>query len=136
MGKVDFGASTEPGSTSETQAILRNIIEENMRRGVPAEQFEKDKKELFATAHQAAEKRIKLQLILAKIAQAEKLEVNESDVDQFIYREAVRTRQRPEKLAKELAKNRNRIRSIQESIIFDKAVDFLVAKAKVSVLSK
>ena len=117
----------------ETQSILRNIIEDNMRRGIPAEQLEKDKKELFASARQAAEKRVKVQLVLAKIADKEKIEVVERDLDQFIYREAARTKQKPEKLAKELGQDRNRLRSIQESLIFDKAVDFLVSKAKLSV---
>ena len=104
-----------------------------MRRGVPAEQFEKDKKELVASARQSALKRVKIQLILAKVAEAEKLEATERDVDNFIYREAARSNQRPEKLAKELSKERGRMRSVQQSIIFDKAVDFLVSKATVRV---
>ena len=33
---------------SETQSILRQFIEENMRRGVSSEQFEKDKIEIFS----------------------------------------------------------------------------------------
>jgi trigger factor len=118
---------------AETQGVLRQFIEENMRRGVPAEQFEKDKKGLFAGARQTAEKRVKIQLILAKIAETEKIEVGERDLDNYIYREANRSNQRPEKLAKDLGKDRARLRSIQESIIFDKAVDFLVSKAKVTV---
>ena len=118
---------------SETQAVLRQVIEENMRRGVPAEQFEKDKKELVENARQTAQKRVKLQLMLAKVADAEKLQATERDVDNFIYREAARSNQRPEKLAKEIAKDRERLRSVQQSIIFDKAVDFLVSKASVRV---
>jgi trigger factor len=55
--------------------VLRQFIEENMRRGVPQEQFEKDKKELFEGAKKAAVNRVKLQLILAKIAEKEKIEV-------------------------------------------------------------
>ncbi len=130
--KVDF---TVPDSLvdSETQAVLRQVIEENMRRGVPAEQFEKDKKELVESARATAEKRVKLQLMLAKVAEAEKLQANERDVDNFIYREAARSNQRPEKLAKDIAKERERLRSVQQSIIFDKAVDFLVSKATVKV---
>ena len=118
---------------AETQGVLRNFIEEQMRRGVPAEQFEKDKKELFAGARQTAEKRVKVQLILARIADAEKIEVTERDLDNYIYREANRGKQKPEKLAKELSQDRNRLRAAQESIIFDKAVDFLVSKAKVTM---
>jgi trigger factor len=128
---VDF-AVPESLVESETQSVLRQFIEENMRRGVAQEQFEKDKKELFESAGKAASKRVKLQLILAKIAEAEKIQVSEKDIDSFIYREAMRSNQKPDKLARDLAKNRDALRSVQQSIIFDKAVDFLVSKATVS----
>jgi trigger factor len=128
--KLNFSA---PDSLveSETQSVLRQFIEENMRRGIPQEQFEKDKKELFDSARKAAEKRVKLQLVLAKIAEAEKIQVAEKDMDNFIYREAMRSKQTPDKLVKELSKNRDALRSVQQSIIFDKTVDFLVSKATV-----
>ena len=129
--KADF---TVPQSLvdSETQGVLRNFIEENLRQGVPAEQFEKDKKQLVAGAREAAEKRVKIQLMLARIAEAEKIEVNDRDFEDFVFREARRSSQRPEKLAKELGKERSRLRAAQEAIIFDKTVDFLVSKAKVT----
>lgn len=132
LEKVDFAA---PDSLveSETQGVLRQFIEENMRRGVPQEQFEKDKQELVENARKAATRRVKLQLILAKIAEAEKIQVGEQDINNFIYREAMRTNEKPDKLVKELSKNRDALRSVQQSIIFDKAVDFLVSKATVTV---
>ncbi len=117
---------------AETQSVLRQFIEENMRRGVPAEQFERDKQSLFEGARKAAATRIKVQFILAKIAEAEKLEATERDYDTFIRREAARTGQNPDKVAKQLGQDRDALRSAQQSIIFDKAVDFLVAKATVS----
>jgi trigger factor len=117
---------------SETQSVLRNFIEENMRRGVPAEEFEKGKKELFEGARKAAAGRVKMQLILAKIAEKEKLEVTNDDINNYIYREAMRSGQKPDKLAKQLAADREQVRAVQQSIIFDKAVDFLVSKAKVT----
>jgi trigger factor len=119
---------------SETQSVLRQFLEENMRRGVPAEQFEKDKENLFAGARQTATGRVKARLVLAKVAEAEKIEVAERDIDDFIYREAMRTRQSPDKYAKEIAKDRDALRSVQQSIIFDKAVDFLVGKATVKTV--
>ena len=131
--KVDF---TPPDSLveSETQSVLRQFIEENMRRGVPQEQFEKDKKELFEGARKAAAKRVKIQLILAKIAEVEKLQVSEQDIDQFIYRESMRTQQKPDKLVKALTTDREQLRAVQQSIIFDKAIDFLVSKATVTTV--
>lgn len=131
LAKVDFPVP-ESLVESETQGVLRQFIEENMRRGVPAEQFEKDKKELYDGARKAAAGRVKSQLILAKIAEKEKLEVSERDIDGFIYREAMRTHQSPDKLVKELSKNRDQLRAVQQSIIFDKALDLLVSKATVT----
>jgi trigger factor len=132
-----LGASVEfpvPDSLveAETQSVLRQFIEENMRRGVPQEQFEKDKVELFANARKAATNRVKLQLILARIAEAEKITVTNDDINNFLYREAMRTGQKPDKLAKALGGDREQLRAVQQSIIFDKAVDFLVSKAKVT----
>lgn len=132
--KVEF-AVPESLVENETQSVLRQFIEENMRRGVPQEQFEKDKKELFENARKAATKRVKVQLMLAKIAEAEKLTVDEKDIDAFIYREAMRTQQKPDKLVKALTTDREQLRAVQQSIIFDKAVDFLVSKAKVSTIT-
>jgi trigger factor len=130
---VDF-ALPDSLVEEETQNVLRSFIEENMRRGVPQEQFEKDKKELHAGAKKAAAARVKGRMILAKIAEAEKVNVTEKDLDAFIYREAVMNNTRPDKLVKELSKDRERLRAIQQSIIFDKTLDLLVSKATVTTI--
>lgn len=132
--KVEF-AVPESLVENETQQVLRQFIEENMRRGVPAEQFEKDKQQLHDSASKAARARVKTQLILAKIAEQEKVTVTEKDMDTFIYREAVMNNQKPEKLVKDLMQNRDRLRAIQQSIIFDKSLDLLVSKATVTTAS-
>lgn len=133
LGKLTFDAP-ESLVENETQSVLRQFVEENVRRGIPQEQLEKDKKELVENARKAAVGRVKLQLALAQIAEAEKLKVEESDINQFIYREAMRSGQQPDKFVKELAKNRDALRGIQQNIIFDKAVDLLVSKATVSTI--
>jgi trigger factor len=73
-----------------------------------------------------------MQLLLAKIAEKEKIQADERDLDSAILREAVRANQRPEKLARELSKDRERLRSLQQAIVYDKALDFLVSKATVT----
>ena len=115
------------------QSVLRQFIQENMRRGIAPEQFEKDKKELFEGARKAAANRVKIELILSKVAEAEKIAVSDSDLDVYIRREAARSKQRPDKLAKDLSKDRNALRSVHQAILFDKSVDFLVSKATFSV---
>lgn len=121
--------------SGERDGILRQFIEENMRRGVPQEEFEKNKKELFDSASKAAVARVKVQLILAKIAEAEKLKVDEQDINSWLMREAMRSGQKPDKLVKELGKDREQFRAIQQQILFDKALDFLVSKASVKEAS-
>ncbi len=129
--KVDFPIP-ESMIEDETQNVLRQFIEENMRRGVPQDQFEKDKKELYAGARKAATSRVKTQIILARVAEQEKINVTENDINNFIYRESVMNNAKPDKLVKELTKDRERLRAVQQSIIFDKALDLLVSKATVS----
>ena len=131
LAKVDFPV---PDSLveSETQSVLRQFIEQNMRRGVPAEQFEKDKQELYDNARKAAESRVRSQLILSKIAEKEKVQVFEADINAFIYNEAFRSGQSADKLVKTLTKDREQLRAVQQSIIFDKTLDLLVTKASVT----
>ena len=130
LAKANFNAP-ESLVANERDNVLRQFIEENMRRGVPQEEFEKSKKELHDSASKAAVARIKMQLILAKIAEAEKIKVDEKDLNNWLMREAMRSGTKPDKFAKELAKDREHLRAIQQQILFDKALDFLVAKATV-----
>ena len=120
---------------SERDGVLRQFIEENMRRGVPQEQFESNKKELHDSATKAAVSRVKVQLILARIATAEKITVEEKDFNNWIMREAMRSGARPEKLAKDLGKDRDQLRAIQQQLLFDKALDFLVSKATMKTVT-
>jgi len=116
---------------SERDGVLRQFIEENMRKGVPQEQFEQNKKALYESAGKAAVSRVKVQLILTKIAEAEKIKVDEKDFNNWLMREAMRSGERPDKLAKDLGKDREQVRAVQQQIMFDKALDFLVSKATV-----
>ena len=131
LSQVDF-AVPESMVENETQTVLRQFIDENMRRGVPAEQFEKDKKDIYDNARKAAATRVKSQLILAKIAEQEKVQVSEGDINNFIYRESMRSGQSADKLVKTLTKDRDQLRAVQQSIIFDKTLDLLVSKASVT----
>lgn len=116
----------------ETQSVLRQFINENQRRGLTAEQFEKDKDRLIAGARKAAESRVKTQLILARFAEQEKLQVEANDIDAFLYRQSMQTGTKPEKLVKDLSNDRERLRAVQQSIVFDKALDLIVSKAVVT----
>lgn len=116
----------------ETQGLLRQIVEQNVRRGVPEEELEKNKEEIFATARKAAIERTKVRMLLLKVAEAEKIKVEREDINRALYAEAMRSNQRPEKLVKQLEKDRERLQAIHQNIVVDKALDFLVREASVS----
>lgn len=116
---------------SETQSILRRFMEDNLRRGVPQDAFEKNKEQLFEDARKAAARNAKVQLVLARIAAEEKIELKDVDYDRFIRMESMRSGERPEKLVKELGKDRTRLRAMQQQMLLDKALDFVVSQATV-----
>ena len=129
--KVTFHAP-ESLVENETQSVLRQFVDQNMRQGVTQEQLEGDKEALYANARKAGEARVVSQLILAKIAEAEKVTVEEADMNQYIYQQAMRSGQAPDKFIKEIAKNREQLRSIQQSILLDKTLDLVVSKSTVT----
>lgn len=130
-GAVEFPLP-ESAVERETEILLRQFLTENMRRGVPQEEFENRKEELHEGARRGAMHRVKTQLILAKIAEAEKIGVDENDISRYVYFEAQRRRQKPEQLVRELRKNPDEVEAIRQGLLFDKTLDFLVEKASVS----
>ena len=74
--------------------------------------------------------RIKLTLVLAKIAELEKVNVEKEDLAQAATREAMMRREDPAKFIKELSKDRARLQRLKEDIVYDKTL------AKIAELSK
>ncbi len=114
---------------AETQNAMGRIINQNMQQGVPEEEFEKHKEQIHAGAVQSAERDVKLQIILNRIARAEGISVENEDLSRAVYTMAMQQRQKPEDLAKELRKDRNRVIQLQRQILFSKTVDFLVKES-------
>ncbi len=117
---------------TETEALLRQLVEQNVRRGVPQEELEKNKEEIYAGARKSAIERTKVRMLLGRVAEAEQIKIEPDDLSRALVRESMRTGERPEKLAKELEKDRERLQALQQNMLIDKALDFLVDKATVS----
>jgi len=129
LAGVEFSIP-ESGIESETEAVLRDFMQRNMQQGVPADEFEKNKDELHKGASAAARDRLKSRLILSKIAEQEKVKVENDDFSRMIMLEAQQSGQKPEKLVKELQKDRSRIDRMRSEIILGKTMDLLVEKAE------
>ena len=125
---VDFPIP-ESGVESETEAVLRDFMQRNMQQGVSAEEFEKHKESLHEGASKAAHDRFKSRLILTKIAEKEKIKVENEDFSRMIMMEAQQAGQNPDKLVKELQKDQNRVNQMRRDIILGKTMDLLAEKA-------
>jgi len=130
-GMVDFPIP-ESILSAETNQILSNHMSRQMQQGASQEDFEKNREALFASANQEAEKKVKLDLILDDIADAEKVEVSEEDMSNFLYSYAMQTRRSPDEIVKELQKDRGRVMDIQRNIRRSKAVGKVIEYAEVS----
>ncbi|MBN1403441.1 MAG: trigger factor, partial [Opitutales bacterium] len=115
----------------EAGVVLEQIIRENMQRGVPQEEFEKNKESLHANATEIATLQTKRNFIVGAIARKEKVEVTNEDLNRAIMNQAMRMRIRPEEIVKELQKNRESIRLMQRDILLDKTMEMLADKANV-----
>lgn len=122
----------ESAVEEEARFIIRDLIEQNMRRGIPKEEFEKHKDEIYSNARQAASIRVKLNILLDRIASEEKITIEEKDMHQQIMMEAVATRTRPQKLVKELRKDRERTTALRISVLRNKTLQLLVDQAEVT----
>lgn len=79
-----------------------------------------------------ARRRVRINLVIRKIAEIEHIQPEERDFQNFIIREAMQTRQMPEKIAKAINKDRARMHAMRESIVRNKTLDFLVEQSTVA----
>ena len=126
---VDFQVP-ESGVENETEAVLRDFMQRNMQQGVSAEEFEKNKDSLHESARKAAHDRLKSRLILSKIAEKEKVKVENEDFSRLIMMEAQQTGQKPEKLVKELRQDQTRVNRMRSDIILGKTMDLILEKSE------
>ncbi len=116
----------------ETENLLRQFMEANIRRGANPEEFEKRKEELYDGARKGALLRVKTQLILARIAEAEEIKLDEKEFGRYIYVEAQRRGVKPDSLVRELKNDPEQVDAIRQSLVFNKTLDFLVENASVT----
>ena len=117
---------------AETENSMRQVVMDNMQRGIGQDELEANKEDIHAQSRKTAESRVKLQLILSQIAEKEAIEVSDQDMTQFVVSQAYQSGQKPAQFVKELKKDQNRLRIARQSVLFDKTLEFLCDEAKVS----
>jgi len=107
-------------------------VEENQRRGVSEEVLKKNEKQLKESAKEAAEKRVKLRLVLRKVADEEKIEISQEDFQRWVMTEAMQRQVSPDKVVKELSGDREKASNLAGALRLGKAMQVVVDNAKVT----
>ncbi len=122
----------EDMARAESNRVLREVVQDNQRRGVTQEMLKENEKELVATASQTARNRLKGSFILSRIAELEKMDAKYEEVLGRIANMAQSGGISIEKAVKEV-RSRRMLQEIESDIRAAKALDFVVASATVTV---
>jgi len=114
----------------ESKAIFQNRIQQATQQGAKPEEVEKNRDEWWKESQTQGQARVKLTLVLSKIAEEEKITVEKEDLAQAATREAMMRREDPTKFIKELTQDRARLNRLREDIVYDKTL------VKIAELSK
>lgn len=126
--KVDFELP-KSALDRESYNIFIEYANMQLRQGVKVEQIEAEREELTKNSAEAAKTRVKTQFVLDAIAKKENVSATDEDVRRRVSQEAVRSGQPIEKFVKDLAKDSGRMLELRRNIVFNKALDLVVAAA-------
>lgn len=114
----------------ESNSIFQSRAQRAIQQGTKQEDIESQKDELWKEARIQGEARVKLTLILAKIAEKEKVDVSNEDLARAASQEAMMMRKDPTTYIKELSKDRRQLHRLRQDILHDKTLDLVADKAK------
>jgi len=123
-------ALPEGATARATARLLQRRVVDLMYRGVSAEQIQEHLTELQASVGEQAKERMKLSLILAKIAEQQKVTVEDGEVNAAIAQLAAEQNRRPDRLRQELSQD-GTLSALEDSLRENKVLDNLLAKAKI-----
>lgn len=115
---------------SETQRVLREIVEENQARGVEASKLLAQEQDIVGFAEKSAQDRVLGAFLLLKIAEKENIDVTDEEYSAQILKMSRRHNITVPKLIKDLNR-KNAFAALREEILLDKTLSFIVANAAV-----
>jgi trigger factor len=114
----------------ESNSIFQSRAQRAIQQGTKQEEIESQKDELWKEAKIQGEARVKLTLVLSKIAEKEKVDVSNEDLARAATQEAMMMRKEPAAYVKELSQNRQQLQRLRQDILHDKTLNLVANKAK------
>ena len=118
---------------SELREVTGNVLDQMMRRaqyeGVQTEDLASKRDEIVSSATQSATNQLRIKYILREIAANEKLAATDDELQAKMEELAVDLKVTTEELSERLKNSQNE-KIVEEQVIIDKAMDFLLQEAK------
>lgn len=121
----------ESAQVSEAQSLLDTYVKRQLARGVSQQQIQDHEETLVKNSQEAGALRAKTQFILSRIAEEEKIQPSEQDMNQALMAECMYRNIKPETLVKELKKDSAKLSLFRRNVLMDKTLEFLVKHANV-----
>ncbi len=115
----------------EARHIIQDVVQENMRRGVSKDDIESHREDIFNRAAQSSSERVKVNYILTRIADEEKITVSEEDMEKRFSEMVNQYGQTPEKLKADMEK-RGAMEALRRNLRLEKAVNLVHAAATIT----
>lgn len=132
---VDFELP-ESAFQREKDAIMEDFAQHNLRNGIAQDAMTEELTKNMDQIESTAKERVKLDLVIGRVAKEEKLEVTQEDLSQLLYQQAMQTGMPIDKLVQELKKDQERLNSLRQSALFNKTLQFLVDNANITEVAK
>lgn len=132
---IESNAFEVPGTLIENQArnLLNNFAQDMQQRGIDLNKIEAQFVEMaYGNMKLQAERDVRGAMLLDKVAEIEKVEVAESEVDEEIAKMAEYYRASPEEIRESLEKQGGGVENIRNNLKTRKSIEAVMAKAKVT----
>ena len=134
LDKVDFPLPLSAVEHEKRQLLTEHVRYEKQR--APDQEVDTENTELVEKIEKTASKRIRLQLILDKIAELETIEVEDKELQNAIFHQAFAMQISPQDLVKKLRKDPERVAAIKSQLLMNKTLKFIVDQAVVAPLEE
>lgn len=121
----------ESAQVSEAQSLLDTYVKRQLARGVSEQHIKEHEETLLKNSKEAGALRAKTQFILSRIAEEEKIEPTEQDMQQALMSECMYRKIKPDALVKELRKDPSKLSQFRRNVLMDKTLEFLVQHASI-----
>jgi trigger factor len=117
---------------AEFAAIWQQVEKDKAAGSLPADEAKKSDDDLRAEYRQIAERRVRLGLLLADVAQKNKIEVKQGDLRNAMIAEARRFPGQEKAVIDYYTKTEGAVERLRAPLLEEKVVDFILAQAKIT----